>query len=81
MDSSTLQMHKWAAQEFGTTVGNIDSISFGTEVSGPYGCETCGPEYETLQVVRVVTKDGKYHVVTFEDVFLMMSELTQDFNA
>lgn len=43
MDSSTEQIHKWAAQKAGLLVSEIDRVYIDLEDGDPYGgCDTCG---------------------------------------
>jgi hypothetical protein len=81
MDSSTLQMHRWAAWRVFTTVENIDSVRIDTNVRDLGGCETCGPEYETTQEVYIHCADGSFHYVEFNDAFAMIREMTKDYTS
>lgn len=79
MDSSTEQLHRWAAHKFDTTFENVKRVDFDTHTR-LVGCETCG-DYETTTEVDVWLNDGSFRSADFDSVYALIAEVTQEYPA
>lgn len=77
MDSSKVQLHRWAAWLFQTTFDNIQSVEFDS-AHRLVGCETCG-DYEDTYSVYVYFNDGQPgRGIDYDSVYELIAAVTAE---
>ena len=76
-DSSTIQLHRWAAWVTGRKAEEIRTVDFDSDTRWSGGCETCGWD-ETYHTVNIWFIGGGYKEFEFDSIYDLIATVTQE---